>query len=100
MSCPSSFAPLSVEGGRLAGEGVELKRPYNFVAGGTRGHNNFSRYKRHMAAGSEITPYRAHTSPRAADYIHRVQPSVKRAPFDLWQSSEDQDQSVPARLSF
>lgn len=42
----------------------------------------------------EINPYRARTSPEPADYTHLSQLSVKYALFGLWQSSEDQDQSV------
>ncbi|WP_126258889.1 hypothetical protein [Bradyrhizobium sp. LVM 105] len=38
---------------------------------------------------------RARTSPKAADYIHLSRLFVKHAFFGLWQSSEDQDLSVP-----
>ncbi|WP_436212725.1 hypothetical protein [Bradyrhizobium sp. LjRoot220] len=47
----------------------------------------------------EINPYRASTSPKAADYTHLSLLSVKYALFGLWQSSEDQDQLVPV-ISF
>jgi hypothetical protein len=43
----------------------------------------------------EIKPCRARTSPKPADYTHLSRLSVKYALFGLWQSSEDQDQSVP-----
>jgi hypothetical protein len=49
--------------------------------------------------GLEITPYRWRTSLTSADYTHRARPAVKCAPFDLWQSLEDQDQSA-VLLSF
>jgi hypothetical protein len=43
----------------------------------------------------EIRTCRARTSPKAADYIHLSRLFAKYAFFGLWQSSEDQDLSVP-----
>jgi len=43
----------------------------------------------------ELRTCRARTSPKAADYIHLSRLFVKHAFFGLWQSSEDQDLSVP-----
>jgi len=43
----------------------------------------------------EIRTCRARTSPKAADYIHLSRLFAKYALFGLWQSSEDQDLSVP-----
>jgi hypothetical protein len=50
-----------------------------------------------MAACSpvEITPYRSRISLKPADYTHLSRLSVKYVLFGLWQSSEDQDLSVP-----
>lgn len=42
-----------------------------------------------------IRTCRARTSPKAADYIHLSRLFAKYAFFGLWQSSEDQDLSVP-----
>jgi len=43
----------------------------------------------------EVRTCRARTSPKAADYIHLSRLFAKYAFFGLWQSSEDQDLSVP-----
>jgi hypothetical protein len=44
--------------------------------------------------GLEIMPYRLRISLKPADYTHLSQPSAKYVLCGLWQSSEDQDQSV------
>jgi hypothetical protein len=44
--------------------------------------------------GLEIMPYRSRISLKPTDYTQLSQLFVKHVLFGLWQSSEDQDQSV------